>query len=87
MEEYGQGKRMKEMIYSPRGERDSTIISAPSSTKNQEKKRDPEAHQTKNGKNWYFGYKAHIGVDKNPREKNILSIVRNEIDKYLKETK
>lgn len=43
---------------------DSTIICAPSSTKNREKKRDPEAHSTKKGKNYYFGYKAHIGVDK-----------------------
>lgn len=42
---------------------DSTIISSPSSTKNQSKQRDEEAHQTKKGKNWYFGYKAHIGVD------------------------
>ena len=43
---------------------DSTIIAAPSSTKNREKKRDPEAHQTKKGNTWHFGYKAHIGVDK-----------------------
>ena len=43
---------------------DSTIIAAPSSTKNREKKRDPDAHQTKKGNTWYFGYKAHIGVDK-----------------------
>ena len=43
---------------------DSTLISAPSSTKNGEKKRDPEAHSTKKGNNWHFGYKAHIGVDK-----------------------
>jgi len=43
---------------------DSTLISAPSSTKNAEKKRDPEAHSTKKGTNWHFGYKAHIGVDK-----------------------
>ena len=43
---------------------DSAIIAAPSSTKNREKKRDPEAHQTKKGNTWYFGYKAHIGVDK-----------------------
>ena len=43
---------------------DSTIIAAPSSTKNREKKRDPEAHQTKKGSTWHFGYKAHIGVDK-----------------------
>ncbi len=43
---------------------DSTIIAAPSSTKNREKKRDPDAHQTKKGNTWYFGYKAHIGVDR-----------------------
>ena len=43
---------------------DSTLISAPSSTKNTEKKRDPEAHSTKKGNIWHFGYKAHIGVDK-----------------------
>ena len=43
---------------------DSTIIAAPPSTKNREKKRDPDACQTKKGKTWHFGYKAHIGVDK-----------------------
>ena len=43
---------------------DSTIISAPSSTKNKEKKRDPDAHQVKKGNTWHFGYKAHIGADK-----------------------
>jgi transposase, IS5 family len=42
---------------------DATIISAPSSTKNRTKERDPEMHQTKKGKQWYFGMKAHIGVD------------------------
>lgn len=43
---------------------DSTLIAAPSSTKNKERARDPEAHQTKKGNNWHFGYKAHIGVDR-----------------------
>lgn len=43
---------------------DSTLIAAPSSTKNAEKKRDPEAHSVKRGNQWHFGYKAHIGVDK-----------------------
>ncbi len=43
---------------------DSTLISAPSSTKNAEKKRDPEAHSTKKGNTWHFGYKAHISVDR-----------------------
>jgi IS5 family transposase len=44
---------------------DATIIAAPSSTKNQEGKRDPEMHQTKKGNQWHFGMKAHIGVDAN----------------------
>jgi transposase, IS5 family len=42
---------------------DATIIAAPSSTKNKSKARDPEMHQTKKGKQWHFGMKAHIGVD------------------------
>lgn len=42
---------------------DATIIAAPSSTKNRTKERDPEMHQTKKGNQWYFGMKAHIGVD------------------------
>lgn len=42
---------------------DASIISAPSSTKNKDKKRDPDMHQTKKGNQWYFGMKAHIGVD------------------------
>ena len=42
---------------------DATIIHAPSSTKNASKTRDPEMHQTRKGNQWYFGMKAHIGVD------------------------
>ena len=42
---------------------DATIIAAPTSTKNKEKARDPEMHQTKKGNQWYFGMKARIGVD------------------------
>src|SRR6202789_16286 len=42
---------------------DATIIHAPSSTKNSSGKRDPEMHQVKKGNQWYFGAKAHIGVD------------------------
>ena len=42
---------------------DATIISAPSSTKNADKARDPDMHQTKKGNQWYFGMKAHVGVD------------------------
>jgi IS5 family transposase len=42
---------------------DATIIAAPSSTKNEGKTRDPEMHQTKKGNQWFFGMKAHIGVD------------------------
>jgi len=42
---------------------DATIIHAPSSTKNDSGKRDPEMHQVRKGNEWYFGMKAHIGVD------------------------
>lgn len=42
---------------------DSTFIESPSSTKNREKKRDPEVHSAKKGNTWHFGYKAYIGVD------------------------
>jgi transposase, IS5 family len=42
---------------------DATIIHAPSSTKNSTGERDPEMHQTRKGNQWYFGLKAHIGVD------------------------
>lgn len=42
---------------------DATIIGAPSSTKNADKQRDPEMHQTRKGKQWFFGMKLHIGVD------------------------
>jgi IS5 family transposase len=42
---------------------DATLIAAPSSTKNADGARDPEMHQTKKGNQWYFGMKAHIGVD------------------------
>ena len=42
---------------------DATLIAAPSSTKNADGQRDPEMKQTKKGNQWYFGMKAHIGVD------------------------
>ena len=42
---------------------DATIISAPSSTKNDKRERDPEMHQTQKGQQWFFGLKLHIGVD------------------------
>ncbi len=42
---------------------DASLIAAPSSTKNRKGERDPEMHQTKKGNQWYFGMKAHIGVD------------------------
>ena len=46
---------------------DATIIQAPSSTKNRDKRRDPEMHQTKKGNQWYFGMKLHIGADSRTR--------------------
>ena len=42
---------------------DASIVDALSSTKNRERARDPEMRQTRKGKQWYFGMKAHIGVD------------------------
>jgi len=42
---------------------DATIINAPSSTKNEKNERDPEMHQTRKGKQWYFGMKVHTGTD------------------------
>jgi IS5 family transposase len=42
---------------------DATIIDAPSSTKNKARARDPEMSSTKKGNDWFFGMKAHIGVD------------------------
>lgn len=44
---------------------DATLIAAPPSTKNRDKARDPEMHQTKKGNQWHFGMKVHIGVDSN----------------------
>ena len=52
---------------------DASIINAPSSTKNKKKERDPDMHQTRKGNQWYFGMKAHIGVDS--RTKLIHSVV------------
>ncbi len=46
---------------------DATLIAAPSSTKNKDKKRDPEMHQTKKGNQWHFGMKAHIGADRDSK--------------------
>ncbi len=73
LEEHGLGGEMLETVnlhLQSRGMRittgtivDATIIHAPSSTKNREQQRDPEMHQAKKGKQWYFGMKAHVGVD------------------------
>lgn len=73
LEEHGLGGEMLETVnlhLQSRGVRittgtivDATIIHAPSSTKNRQGQRDPEMHQTKKGNQWYFGMKAHVGVD------------------------
>ncbi len=73
LEEHGLGGEMLETVnlhLQSKGVRittgtivDATIIHAPSSTKNQDEQRDPEMHQTRKGKQWYFGMKAHVGVD------------------------
>jgi len=57
---------------------DAPIIHAPSSTKNQQQQRDPEMYQTRKGQQWYFGMKAHIGVDS--RTKLIHSLAANVAD-------
>ncbi len=46
---------------------DATLIAAPSSTKNAQKQRDPEMHQTRKGNQWYFGMKAHLGADRDSK--------------------
>jgi transposase, IS5 family len=46
---------------------DATLLAAPPSTKNREKKRDPEMHQTRKGNQWHFGMKAHIGADRDSK--------------------
>src|SRR5579863_2740245 len=73
LEEHGLGGEMLETVnlyLEDKGVRittgtivDATILHAPTSTKNREQQRDPEMHQTKKGKQWYFGMKAHLGVD------------------------
>jgi len=73
LEQHGLGQRIFEevgRVLMSRGLRmskgtivDATIIAAPSSTKNANKERDPEMHQTRKGNEWYFGMKAHVGVD------------------------
>jgi transposase, IS5 family len=53
---------------------DATIIHASSSTKNRKKKRDPDMHQTKKGKQWYFGMKVHVGADVNSGTVHTVSV-------------
>ena len=73
LERHGLGRGLFEEINAPlaaQGHRlkrgtivDASLIDAPSSTKSREGKRDAEMRQTRKGKQWYFGMKAHIGVD------------------------
>jgi len=73
LERHDLGRRLFEAVHEHLDERgikvatgtivDATIISAPSSTKNADHARDPDMHQTRKGNQWYFGMKAHIGVD------------------------
>lgn len=73
LEREGLGKRLLDTVNEHLGRQgikigkgtivDATIISAPSSTKNRSGERDPEMHQTAKGQQWYFGMKAHVGVD------------------------
>lgn len=51
---------------------DASIISAPSSTKNEKSERDTKMKQTRNGNEWYFGMKTHIGTDPNGRVHSVV---------------
>lgn len=73
LEEMGVAQRLFEEINALLRERglmlrqgtlvDATLIAAPSSTKNRQRARDPEMHQTRKGQQWHFGMKAHVGAD------------------------
>jgi len=73
LEEHGLGRRLVEEVgryLQSQGLKvssgtivDATIINAPSSTKNASGERDPQMKQTMKGRQWYFGMKAHVGVD------------------------
>jgi IS5 family transposase len=73
LEKHGLTKRLFETVNAHLAQRglimregtivDATLIAAPPSTKNRDKSRDPQMHQTKKGKQWHFGMKAHIGAD------------------------
>jgi IS5 family transposase len=63
---------------------DATIIHAPSSTKNASGTRDPQMHQTRKGNQWYFGMKAHVGVDsKNGHVHSVCSTAASVADKHM----
>jgi IS5 family transposase len=63
---------------------DATMIHAPSSTKNKEGQRDPEMHQTKKGNQWYFGIKAHVGVDsKSKLVHSVVTSAASVADKHM----
>jgi IS5 family transposase len=51
---------------------DATIIGASGSTKNKERKRDPEMKPTRKGNQWYFGMKAHVGTDTQGRVHSVV---------------
>jgi len=63
---------------------DASIIHAPSSTRNEAGKRDPEMHQTKKGNQWFFGLKTHIGVDsKEGHVHSVATTAANVADKHM----
>ena len=63
---------------------DATIIHAPSSTKNSSGERDPQMHQTRKGNQWYFGMKAHVGVDsKHGHVHSLCSTAASVADKHM----
>lgn len=59
---------------------DATIIEAPTSTKNADGTRDPEMHQARKGRDWYFGMKAHVGTDRRGIVHSLVTTAANTAD-------
>lgn len=84
LEENGLGEAMLAEVNAALAERgmavskgtivDVTFAGSPFSTKNAAKARDPEAHSSRKGNNWHFGYKAHVGVDADSGAVHTLSV-------------
>jgi transposase, IS5 family len=59
---------------------DATIVAAPPSTKNAAGQRDPQMRQTRQGKDWHFGMKLHVGTTKQGLVHSLAAGPANEAD-------